>query len=309
MKYVGINTQIWRNNFKSVVLLILFPIVVLGLSWLFIFFIQEQPEDRLTMTNTYFRQYIPFIGLAVVIWFIVAWFYHCEMIEKATGSKPLARNENKRVYNLVENLCISCGMKMPKINIIEDDSLNAFASGISSSDFTVSLSRGIIDKLSDEELEGVIAHELSHIRNRDVRLLIVSIIFVGIFAFLTQAMLRTLRFTGSGGRNKKGGAGYWVLIALALAAVGYLLSTIFRFALSKKREFMADAGSAMLTKNPLALASALEKISIDSRIEAVSREDVAQLFIDNPRDKKLSMTSIFATHPPIEKRIELLRQF
>jgi len=309
MKYVGIHTQIWRNNIKSVLLLILFPLVVLGLTWLFIFFIQEQPEDRLTLTNTYFRQYIPFVVLAVVIWFIVAWFYHCEMIEKATGSKPLTRNENKRVYNLVENLCISCGMKVPKINIIEDDSLNAFASGISSSDFTVSLSRGIIDKLNDEELEGVIAHELSHIRNRDVRLLIVSIIFVGIFAFLTQAMLRALRFTGGGGRNKKGGAGYWVLIALALAAIGYLLSTLFRFALSKKREFMADADSAMLTKNPLALASALEKISVDSRIEAVSREDVAQLFIDNPRDKKLSVTSIFATHPPIEKRIELLRQF
>jgi heat shock protein HtpX len=308
MNYVGINTQIWRNNIKSVLLLILFPAVVLGLVWLFIFFVQEHPGQRLIATNFYFVRSFPFVVLGVFIWFIVAWFYNCEMIEKATGSAPLNRNDNKRVYNLVENLCISSGMTMPKINIIDDDSLNAFASGMNSSNFTVSLSRGIIEKLNDAELEGVIAHELTHIRNRDVRLLIVSIIFVGIFAFLTQAILRSLQFTGGGSRSKKGG-GYWIIVALALAALGYLISSIFRFALSKNREYMADAGSAVMTRNPLALASALEKISADSRIEAVSRQDVAQLFIDNPRDKKMSVSSIFATHPPIEKRIELLRQF
>lgn len=309
MKYVGINTQIWRNNIKSVLLLILFPFIVLGLSWVFIYFIQENPEQRLDATNYHFLRAVPFIVLAVILWFIIAWFYHCEMIEKATGSAPLNRRDNPRVYNLVENLCISCGMTMPAINIIDDDSLNAFASGMDKSNFTISLSRGIIDKLNDQELEGVIGHELTHIRNRDVRLLVVSIIFVGIFSFLTTALLRTIRFTGGGSRGKKGGAGYWILIALALAAVGYLISSIFRFAISKNREYMADAGSAMITKNPLALASALEKISADSRIEAVSRQDVAQLFIDNPRDKKLSVSSVFATHPPIEKRIELLRQF
>jgi hypothetical protein len=154
------------------------------------------------------------------------------MIQKATGSVPLERMENKRVYNLVENLCISCGMKMPIINLIEDDSLNAFASGINTSSFTISLSRGIIDKLNDEELEAVIAHEVTHIRNRDVRLLIVSIIFVGIFSFVTEALFRAVRF-GSGGKGKKDGR--IILIALLLAAIGYLLSSIFRFALSKKR--------------------------------------------------------------------------
>jgi heat shock protein HtpX len=234
------------------------------------------------------------------------------MIRKATGSVTLDRMVNKRVYNLVENLCIAQGMKMPKINLIEDDSLNAFASGINSSTFTISLSRGIIDKLNDEELEAVIAHELTHIRNRDVRLLIVSIVFVGIFAFLTEALFRVLRFSG-GGKGKKDG-GYIILIALILAAVGYLLSSIFRFALSKKREYLADSGSATMTKNPLALAAALEKIALASRIEAVQRKDVAQLFIDNPGEKKKnaiqsSFASIFATHPPIEKRIELLKQY
>jgi len=203
---------------------------------------------------------------------------------------------------------------MPGINLIEDDSLNAFASGIDNSSFTISLSRGIINRLSDEELEAVIAHELTHIRNRDVRLLIVSIIFVGIFAFITEALFRIVRFGGGrgGSRGKKGG-GSVILIALVLAAIGYLLSTIFRFALSKKREYLADTGSAEMTKNPLALASALEKISTDSRIEAVKRKDVAQLFIDNPQEKEKnfssSFASIFSTHPPIEKRIEILRQF
>jgi heat shock protein HtpX len=249
--------------------------------------------------------------MAVLLWFTVAFFSHSKMIEKATGSAPLSRKENKRVYNLVENLCIGSGMPMPKINVIEDDSLNAFASGINTSTFTVSLSRGIINKLEDDELEAVIAHELTHIRNRDVRLLIVSIIFVGIFAFLTEALLRSVRFGGAGRGRKDGRV---VIIALLLAALGYLLSSLFRFAISRQREFMADAGSAMMTKNPLALASALEKVSVDPRIEAVQRRDVAQMFIENPQEKNTKPTSfsfstLFMTHPPVEKRIAILRQF
>lgn len=311
MKYVGLHTQIWWNNIKSILLLVLFPAVIFVLVWIFSYFIQEVPEQRLYYTNQSFLRYIPWISIAIMAWFIIAYFSHSTMIKKATGSVPLERRENLRVYNLVENLCIGCGMRMPKINLIEDDSLNAFASGIDTSSYTVSLSRGIIDKLTDEELEAVIAHELTHIRNRDVRLLIVSIIFVGIFAFVTEALFRSIRFGGSS-RGKKDGS--IILIALLLAAVGYLLSSLFRFALSKKREYMADAGSAQMTKRPLALASALEKVSSDSRIEAVSRKDVAQLFIDNPQKKmdkrnSFSFSSLFATHPPIEKRIELLRQF
>jgi heat shock protein HtpX len=311
MKYVGLHTQIWKNNIKSVVLLVLFPTVIFLLVWLFLYFISEQTGQRFYYTSQTFLRLIPWVSIAVFLWFIIAYFSHSGMIKKATGSVPLERLENKRVYNLVENLCISSGMRMPKINLIEDDSLNAFASGIDTSSFTVSLSRGMINKLNDEELEAVIAHELTHIKNRDVRLLIVSIIFVGIFAFVTEALMRTIRFGGSG-RGKKDGK--IVLIALLLAAAGYLLSSLFRFALSKKREYMADAGSAEMTKNPLALASALEKISLDSRIEAVERRDVAQLFIDNPIETKknnssFSFSSVFSTHPPIENRIEILKQF
>ena len=314
MKYIGLHTQIWNNNLKSIFLLILFPAVIFILVWIFFYFINgQQTEQRFYTTNTNYLKFIPWISGAVLLWFVVAYFFHTTMIKKATGSVPLERTENKRIYNLVENLCIGCGMKMPKINLIEDDSLNAFASGIDSSNFTISLSRGIINKLNDDELEAVIAHELTHIRNRDVRLLIVSIIFVGIFAFVTEALFRMIRYGGGvSSRGKKDG-GAIILVALALAAVGYLLSTIFRFALSKKREYLADSGSAEITKNPLALASALEKIATDSRIEAVQRKDVAQLFIDNPQEKKKnslasSFATIFATHPPIEKRIAILRQ-
>jgi heat shock protein HtpX len=310
MKYTGLNTQIWSNNFKSVVLLILFPVVIFILVWLFIFLIPQEQEYRFAYSNQTFIRIMPWVSMAVLLWFTIAFFSHSKMIEKATGSSPLSRKENKRIYNLVENLCIASGMQMPKINVIDDDSMNAFASGISSATFTVSLSRGIIEKLDDEELEAVIAHELTHIRNRDVRLLIVSIIFVGIFAFITEALLRSMRF--SGGRGKRDGR--MVLIALLLAGLGYLLSTIFRFAISRQREYMADAGSSMMTKNPLALASALEKISTDPRIEAVERHDVAQLFIENPqasekKNSSFSLSSIFRTHPPIEKRIAVLRQF
>lgn len=309
MNYVGLQSQIWKNNIKSLLLLVLFPTVILLLVWLFLFFISEQPDQKVYYTNESFLRFIPWVSIGVILWFTIAYFSHSFMIKKATGSVPLERMENKRVYNLVENLCIGCGMKMPKINLIEDDSLNAFASGVDTSSYTVSLSRGIINKLNDEELEAVIAHELTHIRNRDVRLLIVSIIFVGIFAFLTEMLLRSFRFGGRGKKDFK-----VILIALLLAAVGYLLSSIFRFAISREREYMADAGSAEMTKRPLALASALQKIATDSRIEAVERKDIAQLFIDNPQEKEkgnlsISFSSIFSTHPPIERRIEILRSF
>jgi heat shock protein HtpX len=273
----------------------------------------SEVHRTINQINQSFLTTAPFIIGGVGLWFIIAWFSHSAMINSATDSKPLERNENKRVYNLVENLCISTGMTTPKINIIDDDSLNAFASGIDQRTFSISLSKGIIEKLNDEELEAVIAHELTHIRNRDVRLLIISIIFVGIFAFISQAIFRMLQF-GGGGRSKKDGGGGWaIIIALVLALIGFLISSLLRFALSRKREYLADAGSAELTHRPLALASALRKISVDPTIEAVKRKDIAQMFIENPQvpEKKgsFSISSLFDTHPPIDKRIQILEQF
>ena len=315
MKYFGLQSQIWKNNTNSTLILIMFPFVFLGLTWLFFFFTTRginYEQVTMQMVNYRFIRTIPFIIIGVAIWFIIAFFSHSAMISAATDSRPLLRTENKRVYNLVENLCISAGMTMPKINIIDDDSLNAFASGINNKTYTVSLSKGIIEKLNDEELEAVIAHELTHIRNRDVRLLIISIVFVGIFAFVSQALFRSIGY-GRIGRDRRGGSG--IIVALALALVGYLLATLFRFALSRKREYLADAGSAELTRRPLALASALRKVAADPTIEAVKRKDVAQMFIENPQVKEsnkknsFSISSLFATHPPIEKRIQLLEQY
>jgi len=291
----------------------MFPIVFYGLTWLFFFFVSvgiENEHSELVDVNRSFLSAIPWITIGVIIWFIIAWFSHASIINVATNSKPLERKENKTVYNLVENLCISTGMQIPKINIIEDGSLNAFASGINQRTYSISLSRGIIEKLSEDELEAVIAHELTHIRNRDVRLLIVSIVFVGIFGFITEMLFRSLRFGRIGRGKKEGGA---IFIALLLALLGYLLASLFRFALSRKREYLADAGSAELTKRPLSLASALRKVAEDPIIEAVKRKDVAQMFIENPQEteekNKFSFANLFATHPPILKRIQILEQY
>ena len=260
-----------------------------------------------------FQTSAPYVLGGVVIWFIIAYFANTFIISRATGARPLDRKDNKRVYNLVENLCMAQGMPMPKVNVIEDNSLNAFASGINNRTYTVGLTRGIINKLNDEELEGVIAHELMHIRNRDVRLLIVSIVFVGIFAMLAELALRSLLY-GRRQNSKDSGKGaiVMILVALLVAVVGYIFATLMRFAISRNREYMADAGAAEMTRKPQALASALRKISRDPKIEAVTRSDVAQLFIEHPKKKKsffAGISSLFATHPPIEKRIDILEQF
>lgn len=308
MEYVGIHSQIRKNNLNSVMLLAAFPILLLAMVYVFLFFTNNNNID---FTNSMFLSAAPYVIIGSASWFTIAWFMQSSLIRLATGSQPLERTENKRVYNLLENLCIANGMKMPKLFIIEDESLNAFASGMNDSSFSISLSRGIIDKLDDDELEGVIAHELSHIRSRDVRVLIISIIFVGIFSFIAEMAFRSLRFAGGGKRGNGKSQGMIILIAVVVSAVCYLVSILLRFGISRSREYMADAGSANMTHNPQALASALRKISADPAIEAVESRDVAQLFIDNPKPSAhgFSWDNLFATHPPIQKRIELLEQF
>lgn len=325
MEYVGIQTQQSRNNVRSFILLCLFPCLVVGLvfafCYLFNLFTAGQDQyaeqvDIMPISIDMFIQVAPLALGGVFLWFIIAYFANTSIIKAATSSHSLERKENKRVYNLVENLCMSQGVKMPKVNVIEDDSLNAFASGINERTYTVTLSRGIINKLDDQELEGVIAHELTHIRNRDVRLLIVSIVFVGIFAMVAEIAMRSVFYSGRvRSRNSKdnGGAIVIIILVAVLAAVGFLFASLMRFAISRKREYMADAGAAEMTKNPQALASALRKISNDPDIEAVTREDVAQLFIEHPGKQVKgffsSFSGLFATHPPIKKRIDVLEQF
>ncbi len=356
MQYVGIRTQQRRNNFRSTVLLILFPCLVLvltGACCLLLAYLSPVgfydsgygygydpgygsygssygstygsgygAAGAVSSTSVWaaatemFVAVSPYVIAGVLLWFLIAYFSNVAIINSATGAKPLERRENMRVYNLVENLCMSCGMTMPKVNIIEDSSLNAYASGINQKTYTVTLSRGIIEKLNDAELEGVIAHELTHIRNRDVRVLIVSIVFVGIFSMVAQVAMRSLYYTPrTRSSNDRGGgsAALLVLMVMVAAAIGYFFSVLMRFAISRDREYMADAGGAELTRNPLALASALRKISADPDIEAVTQSDVAQLFIEHPgrqaRGLFSALSGLFATHPPIEKRIAILEQF
>ncbi len=304
IEYTGIQSQKIRNNRNSIILLILFPVLLLAMFWTIFHFIDQKNEVHIN----FFTQVAPFILIGVGIWFLIAWGLNTTLIQWATGAKALQRTENKRVYNIVENLCIANGMKMPAIYIIDDDSLNAFASGISNSSYSVTFSRGLINKLEDAELEGVVAHELTHIRNRDTRMLIISIIFVGVFSFLAEMALRSIRFTG---RKSEKGGGLIILVAIVVTALAYFISMLMRFGISRSREYMADAGAAEMTKNPQALASALKKISVDPYIEAVQNRDVAQLFINNPTPShhRASWDNLFSTHPPIEKRIEYLEQF
>lgn len=309
MQYLGIQQQITRNNTKSVLFLLAFPLLILVGVYVVLYVLSDQDIEQ---TNMQFLSVVPIVLAGVGIWFVISYFFHTQMIQMATHSEPLERRDNKRVYNLTENLCMSVGMPMPKLYIIESDALNAFASGINEKTFAVTLTRGIINTLSDEELEGVIAHELTHIRNRDVRLLIVTIVFVGIFATIANLALRMLlngggnMFSSRNRKNDKGGGAMLLLIILLVAGAIYFLSILFKLALSRSREYMADAGAVELTHNSMALASALRKISGHSTLKEVGNDEVKELFIDY---KAEGFFSLFATHPPIEKRIQVLEQY
>lgn len=332
MSYVGIHTQQVQNNMKSILLLILFPCIVLGMVYAFLAItnMYEVPDgyqssrfvvDTAT-ANAAFLEVLPWVLGIVGIWFLISYFTNASMVRQATGARSLERRENPRVYNIVENLTMACGMPMPKINVIDDPQLNAFASGIDEKSYTVTVTTGICNRLNDDELAGVIAHELTHIRNRDTRLLIVSIIFVGIMGTALSLAVRMLwnAFLFGGGNRRSdregknnGGMIVVIVIAVVLAAVGYFFTILTRFAISRKREYMADAGGAELCGNPMALASALRKISNDPGLGGVDREDVAQLFIVRPKafasEFTNMMSNLFSTHPSIESRIAYLEQF
>lgn len=337
MRYVGMYTQIMRNNRLTIMLLILFPVIILGMVWVFLALVNYfgngyydqygnivHQLDAATV-NYYFMNTIPWVIVGVGIWFTIAYFANTAMVRAATGARPLTRKENPKIYNIVENLCMTCNMDMPKINIVDDPQLNAFASGIDKKSYTVTLTTGIIDRLNDDELAGVIAHELTHIRNHDTRLLITSIIFVGIvstiMSLVIQMMYNAFWFGGLSSRssddedNRGNGLSMIAvfIIGALCCAVAYFFTLLTRFAISRKREYMADAGGAELCGNPLALASALRKISGDPGLNNVKRDDIAQLFIIHPQHFAPGMmnffNSLFSTHPDTKKRIEILEQF
>ena len=335
MKYVGLYSQQRKNNLRSTLLLLLFPTVIVALVFAFCYIWANIMYSNTSLIGTdyimhtatdYFVSSAPWAVAVVGIWFVIAYFVNTSMVRHATQAKPLERRENPRVYNIVENLTMTCGMDMPQVNIIDSPELNAFASGVDRKSYTVTVTTGLCERLDDDELAGVIGHELTHIRNRDTRLLIVSIVFVGIMAAVMSIALRIvwnmILFGGNNGRNRSrndresnsgGGIILICLIAAVLAAVGYFFTLLTRFALSLKGEYMADAGGAELCGNPLALASALRKISDAPYAAREGHEDVQQLFIIQPLAMKGGafrnwFRRLFSTHPSTESRIAFLEQ-
>jgi len=317
----GLQTHIWSNNWKSVLLMAGFPVLLLLLTYaLFLLFAglsgassgDEGVAGPFVWAGEALVQAWPFAIAGALLWFGVAYAFYQNIIDAATGARKVERSQEPKLYNLLENLCISRGITMPALRIMETDALNAFATGLHKGQYSITVTRGLMNKLNDAELEAVLAHELTHIRNADVRLLVIAVVFVGIFSFVGEMAFRGLRYGGmrgasrrsSGGRDSGGGAVLAIIVALAMIGVAYALAIVIRFALSRRREYLADAGAVELTKQPDAMISALQKISGNSTVDAPS--EVREMFIENPHSE---FASIFATHPPIEKRIAALAKF
>jgi heat shock protein HtpX len=279
----------------------------------------------------------PFAMAASLAWFVIAYFVHQGLISRATGAKGVARTEAPRLYNVLENLCISRGLPMPALQIIDTPALNAYASGLREGRYVVAVTRGLIDTLADDELEAVLAHELTHIRNRDTQLMVIAVVFAGIFAFFGDMAIRGWDFpygwaprsksegpwgssssptstygssdtsSDRGDRRSSGGGGaiIAIVIAVAIILVSWGLSTLIRLALSRSREYLADAGSAELTKNPDALIRALRKIEQNAAFDVPSRMEA--FFIENPVASRVS--GLLSTHPSVDARVAALQHY
>jgi heat shock protein HtpX len=238
------------------------------------------------------------------------------MIDAVTDGHEVTRMEEPRLYNLLENLAISRGIPMPKLKIIETDAINAFASGMNQKQYSVTVTTGLMDALDDAEVEAVLGHELTHIRNGDVRMMVIAVIMAGAISFFAELFFRMffqggLRWGGGSSRSSSdsdsdrkgsGGAFIAIIIAIVLVAIAWFLSIVIRFALSRSREYLADAGSVELTKNPDAMISALRKIEGRGELEGATSA-VMELCVDNPRE---GFVDLFSTHPSIDRRIEAL---
>ena len=259
---------------------------------------------------------LPFATVGTMVWIAIAYKFHQKMIDALTGGHEISREEEPRLYNLLENLCISRGIPMPKLKVMQNEALNAFATGLNEKQYSITVTSGLAKTLDNQEIEAVLAHELTHIRNGDVRMLVIAVIIAGVVSFFAEMFFRIL-FNSSGGmrsggssssgssNRKGGGGGGAIIIAIALIALAWLLSVVIRLALSRSREFLADAGSVELTKNSDAMISALRKIEGRGELPGVTSA-VMEMCIDNPRE---GVADLFATHPSIERRVAALVQF
>ena len=257
---------------------------------------------------------LPFTFFAIVISIISSigsYYFSDQVVLSASGAKQIEKKDNPELYRIVENLAIGNGTPMPKLHIIDDPSPNAFATGRDPKHASVAVTSGLLDKLNKSELEGVIAHELSHVKNYDIRMMAIAAELVGFIALVADLFMRGLLWGGIKNESRDNRAqGLFLILGLLFAIIAPVVATLIQLAVSRKREFLADASGALLTRYPEGLASALEKISSDSRPLHSATSATAHLFIDNPFKKKGFhgwFMKLFSTHPPIEERIKILR--
>jgi heat shock protein HtpX len=322
MAAYGLYTHIQSNKRRSIALLIGLFILVYVMVFAGALLAEAlstyssydaPPLDYLLRAAAFdFVKALPYATIGTIVWIAIAYKFHQSMIDAVTGAQPVTRREAPRLYNLLENLCISRGITTPTLRIADDDALNAFATGLNEKQYSITVTRGLIDTLNDKEIEAVLGHELTHIRNGDVRMLVIAVVIAGVISFFGELVFRIFfqNVMWGGGRrsssdDRKGGAGLAIIIAIAIIAVVWILSIVIRFALSRQREFLADAGSVELTKDPDAMISALRKIEGRGEIPGANSA-VMEMCIDNPRE---GFSNVFDTHPSVEARVEALVKF
>jgi heat shock protein HtpX len=252
----------------------------------------------------------PLATLGTALWVVIAYYFHQNMIDAITGGREVSRTEQPRLYNILENLCISRGITMPKLKVMDSDALNAFATGMNGRQYSITVTSGLLNVLDDAEIESVLGHELTHIRNGDVRMMVIAVIIAGAISFFAELFFRMWFYGGfrgprSSDDRRGGAAALAILIAIGLIVVAYVLSFIIRLALSRSRELLADAGSVELTKNPDAMISALRKIEGRGELPGATSA-VMEMCIDNPRQ---GFGELFDTHPSVETRVAALVKF
>ncbi|MDU6244737.1 MAG: M48 family metallopeptidase, partial [Bradyrhizobium sp.] len=266
---------------------------------------------------------LPWATLGAAAWIVIAYFFHQKMIDAVTGGHAVTRQEQPRLYNLLENLCISRGITMPQLKIMDSPALNAFATGLNPRQYAVTVTTGLLAALDDQEIEAVLGHELTHIRNGDVQLMVVAVIIAGVVGFFGELFFRlftNMSWGGGWGRSSSsssssssdsdrkgsgGGAIIVVIVAVVLIVLAWLLSQVVKLALSRTREYLADAGAVELTKNPDAMINALRKIEGRGELPGATSA-VMELCVDNPRE---GFSDLFATHPSVDARVQALIKF
>lgn len=255
---------------------------------------------------------LSFAGLALIISGIISfisYYYSDRMILGMSKASQIQKKDNPKLYRVVENLSIASGIPVPKVYVIDDSAINAFATGRDPKHAVVCATTGSVDRLTETELEGVIAHELSHIKNFDIRLMSVVAILVGLVALLADFFMRSMWFRGRDRNENSQAQGIFLIIGIVLAILSPIIATLIQLAVSRKREFLADASGALLTRYPEGLALALEKIAKDKEPLEAANNATAHLYIANPF-KNINghlFSNLFNTHPPIEERIKILR--